>query len=160
MIRPATTRDAEQIATLYNFYVENTVVTFEETRVSASEMATRIATIMSAYPWLVLEKQGSIAGYAYAGLFDSRCAYRTSVESTIYLAHDQAGRGLGSKLYRALLDDLLVSDVHCAIGRIALPNEPSITLHEKFGFVNVGQLREIGRKFDRWIDVGYWELLF
>jgi phosphinothricin acetyltransferase len=159
MIRPATTDDVEQITTLYNHYVENTVITFEEDRLSATEMATRIAGVTETDLWLVSEQQGSITGYAYATPFDSRPAYRHAVETTVYLAPEHVGQGVGSKLYRALLDQLRVREFHCAIGRIALPNDASVALHEKFGFVKVAQLKDVGRKFDQWIDVGYWELL-
>ncbi len=160
MIRPATTGDAGEIAAFYNHYVENTVITFEEESISTAEMAARITLVTSTNPCLVSEEQGSITGYAYASPFDSRAAYRHSVETTVYLSPEHVGRGLGSKLYRALLDDLLGREIHCAIGRIALPNDPSVALHEKFGFVKVAELREIGRKLDQWVDVGYWELLF
>ncbi len=144
---------------LYNHYVENTVITFEEDRLSAAEMAVRITGIMETDLWLVSKQQGSIAGYAYAAPFDARPAYRHAVETTVYLAPRHVGRGVGSELYRALIDRLRDHEFHCAIGRIALPNDASVALHEKFGFVNVAQLQEIGRKFDQWIDVGYWELL-
>jgi len=96
MIRPATTGDAEQIAPLYNYYVENTTVTFEEEPLSASEIERRIIAVMKDNPWLVSEQRGSIAGYAYATPFDARCAYRNAVETTVYLAKDCIGQGLGS----------------------------------------------------------------
>jgi len=159
MIRPATIDDAEQIAVLYNYYVENTTVTFEEKCIPVSEIANRIVAVAADNSWLVSEQGGSIVGYAYATEFDDRAAYRHSVETTLYLANDQVGRGLGSELYSALIEDLRSRSRHCAVGRIALPNEASVALHEKLGFTNVAQLREVGRKFDQWIDVSYWQLM-
>lgn len=159
MIRPATTDDADQIAAIYNYYIENTIVTFEEECVPASEVAQRIAAVIPDSPWLVSEEQGSIVGYAYATPLEARASYRHSVEATIYLEKGRVGQGLGATLYSALVADLQERGRHCAIGRVALPNDASIALHEKLGFVKVAHLREIGYKFDRWIDVGYWELL-
>jgi len=159
MIRPATSGDAEQIAAIYNYYVENSTVTFEEEPLPAPEIERRIIDVSTNNPWLVSEQQDLITGYAYATPFDARGAYRNSVETTVYLTRDNIGQGLGSKLYAALIEDLRSRNRHCAVGKIALPNGASVALHEKFGFEKVAQLREIGFKFDQWIDVGYWELL-
>jgi len=159
MIRPATTDDAGQIASLYNYYVENTTVTFEEDPLPNSEVARRITTVMLNNLWLVSEQQGSIAGYACATPFDTRASYRHSVETTVYLAKDRVRQGLGTGLYAALIEELRNRGRHCAIGRITLPNDASIALHEKLGFAKAAQLNEIGYKLERWIDVSYWELL-
>ena len=88
-----------------------------------------------------------------------RSAYRRSVESTIYLDDDCAGQGLGTTLYSALLDILVDQQVHCVLAGIALPNPGSVALHEKLGFEKVAHLAEVGNKFDRWVDVGYWQRL-
>ncbi len=159
MIRNAKPDDAASIAAIYNPYVEATVITFEETPLSDSEMATRIAGVMKDYPWIVAEENGEVMGFAYANRFDARDAYRHAVETTVYVRMTRTGRGLGSRLYRALIEDLIARGYHCAVARIALPNDTSVALHEKFGFVKVAELREIGYKLDRWVDVGYWELL-
>jgi phosphinothricin acetyltransferase len=81
------------------------------------------------------------------------------VESTIYLRPDAAGRGLGTKLYSSLLAELRDRQLHVAIGGIALPNAASVALHEKLGFEKVAHFRQVGNKFDRWVDVGYWQLI-
>jgi phosphinothricin acetyltransferase len=160
LIRAATPADAAAIARIYNHYVEHSVVTFEEAAVGADEMARRLRTVFDAgLPWLVAELDGAVAGYAYADKWKMRSAYRHSVESTVYLAPQKTGGGLGSSLYRALLDTLRTARVHAVIGGIALPNDASIALHERLGFVKIGQFDQVGRKFDRWIDVGYWQLL-
>lgn len=160
-IRAATPADAAPIVAIYNYYIEETVVTFEEVPLSAAEMAQRIddVTRHAGYPWLVHESNGSVDGYAYASLWRSRSAYRYSVESTVYLRHDAIGRGIGTRLYRSLIDELRRLEVHSVIGGIALPNAPSVALHERLGFVKVGDFHEVGWKLGRWIDVGYWELI-
>ena len=158
-IRDATVDDAETIASIYNHYVLNTSISFEEAEVPAIEIAGRIADVHAAgLPWLVAEVDGAVAGYAYATKWRVRHAYRFSVESSVYLAPASAGKGIGSTLYRALLDRLRDGGYHLAIGGIALPNAASIALHEKLGFEKVAQFREVGFKFGSWTDVGYWQL--
>jgi L-amino acid N-acyltransferase YncA len=159
MIRPATAADAAAIAVIYNHYVLHTPVTFEEEAVSVEEMAGRIAEVLQSSGWFVDAEDGKILGYAYAGKWKSRCAYRYAVESTVYLDKHATGRGLGTKLYRVLLDDLRSRGLHCVIGGIALPNAASVALHEKLGFQKIGQFKEVGWKLGQWIDVGYWELI-
>ena len=158
-IRPATPDDAAAICAIYNHYVATSTISFEEEPVAASDMAQRIADVAAAgLPYLVAEEGGRLLGYAYATKWRARPAYRTSAESSIYLDAAVAGRGTGSALYRALLDALRTRDVHMVIGGIAQPNEASVALHEKLGFRKVAHFSEVGRKFGRWIDVGYWEL--
>ncbi len=158
MIRDVNLKDAKAIADIYNYYIENTIITFEENKVSVDEMALRIKSHSSNLPWVAYEEDENIYGYAYASEWKSRCAYKYSVESSIYLDHTKSGKGLGTKLYRELLNLAMKSDIHVIIGGIALPNEASIKLHEKLGFKKVGQFREVGYKFKKWIDVGYWQL--
>ncbi len=160
MIRPVRSTDAEALAEIYNHYVLNTVVSFEELPVAAQEMAARIDRIEAAgWPWLVAEsEQGAPAGYAYAGPWNVRCAYQHTVELTIYLAPGSTGAGLGARLYGRLFEALRDTPAHTAIGAIALPNPASVALHEKCGMTRVGQFSEVGFKFGRWIDVGYWQV--
>jgi phosphinothricin acetyltransferase len=158
VIRSATPGDGDAVAAIYNHYVANTIVTFEEELVSAEQMAGRIVSAHDqALPWLVLEEAGSIVGYAYSSPWKSRGAYRYTVEVTVYLAPGAAGRGLGTQLYAALFAQLRSTGIHTAIGGIALPNPASVALHEKFGMTKVAQFAEVGFKFGRWIDVGYWQ---
>ncbi|MET0855371.1 MAG: arsinothricin resistance N-acetyltransferase ArsN1 family B [Telluria sp.] len=159
-MRDARVDDAEAIASIYNHYVLTTSISFEETAVSAIDMAGRIADVQGAgLPWLVAEIDGAIAGYAYATKWRVRHAYRFSVESSVYLHHERAGQGVGSALYRVVLDRLRVGGYHLAIGGIALPNAASVALHEKMGFMKVAHFSEVGFKFGKWTDVGYWELV-
>mgnify|MGYP001812776637 CR=1 FL=1 len=158
MIRPAIAADAAAIAGIYNHYIAHTVVTFEEDPVSGGEIAARIGeTGEAGLPWLVAEEGGAVVGYAYASKWKGRCAYRYSVEVTVYLAPGSDGRGLGTSLYRELFDRLRQCGMHTAMGGISLPNPASVALHEKFGMEKVAHFREVGFKFDRWVDVGYWQ---
>jgi len=157
-IRPATAADAHAVAAIYNPHVLNTIVTFEEVPVPDVEMARRIDEISRQGTWLVHEIQGTVTGYAYAGPWKTRSAYRYTVESSIYVSDAYAGRGIGRRLYSALLDELRARGVHSVIGGIALPNEASVALHESLGFVKIGHFPAVGWKLARWIDVGYWVL--
>jgi L-amino acid N-acyltransferase YncA len=157
-VRPATSADVPGIAAIYNHYVTTTVITFEEEPVTAEEMSKRMAEVPRAgLPWLAVECAGQLAGYAYAAPWRSRSAYRFSVEITTYLASSYTRAGLGSALMEHLLTALRARNIHAIIGGVALPNEPSIRLLEKFGFQHVATFTEVGFKFDRWIDVGYWQ---
>lgn len=158
LYRECLPRDAQAICAIYNPYVAQTAVTFEEIAVSSRQMKRRIADVTRRFPWIVCEQNGALLGYAYAAAWKSRSAYRHSVETTIYLAAQATGQGIGTELYRLLVARLRALDVHCVVGGIALPNRASVALHEKLGFVKVGQFQQIGLKFGQWIDVGYWQL--
>jgi L-amino acid N-acyltransferase YncA len=158
IIRKVKQIDAEDITAIYNYYIENTIITFEEEPITVEEMASRIESISSHYPYLVCEENGKVIGYAYATQWKARSAYRFSAEDTIYLDHRETGKGVGSKLFSAFLDELKKTNLHSVVGGIALPNDASFSLHEKYGFKKVAQFEEIGFKFGKWIDVGYWEL--
>ena len=157
-LRTATSADAAAIAGIYNWYVANTVITFEVDPLPATEMAQRMATVLAAHEWLVLERGSELLGYAYAGRFHTRAAYRHTTESTIYLRHGLGGQGLGTLLYGELLRRIFARGYRQVIGGIALPNDASVRLHEKLGFAKVGHLLRVGWKHGRWIDVGYWQL--
>jgi L-amino acid N-acyltransferase YncA len=159
MIRAATNDDAAQMAALYNHFVISTIVSFECEPLTPDQMAERLAKVRRTSRCLVDEERGAIRGYAYASPWHERAAYSATVETTVYVAAEHLERGIGSALYRALLDDLSIRDVHTAIGIIALPNPRSVALHERFGFEKAGELSAVGRKFDRWIDVGFWQLM-
>ena len=157
-IRAATLADAAGVAEIYNWYIANTVVTFELDPVPASEIAQRMEAVLAAHDWLVLERGSELLGYAYAGRFHARAAYLPTTESTIYLRDGLGGQGLGTTLYAELVRRIFARGYRHLIGGIALPNEGSVRLHEKLGFVKVGHFLRVGCKFERWIDVGYWQL--
>lgn len=159
VIRLAAQADSKSIVAIYNHYILNSTITFEEEPITSGEMFDRINSAFEAQlPWLVAEHEGEILGYAYASQWKGRCAYRYSVESTIYLHEAKKSKGLGSMLYTALLSELRAKDIHVVLGGIALPNQASIGLHEKMGFEKVAHFKEVGHKFNKWVDVGYWQL--
>lgn len=158
VIRPATVADAAAVAAVYNHYVRETTVTFEEEEVSPPEIARRIQEVGSAsLPWLVAERDAQIVGYAYATRWHSRSAYRFSAEITVYVDASHKRVGVGSRLYDRLFPILRTRGIHAVLAGIALPNEPSVALHERFGLSKVAHLEEVGFKFNEWVDVGYWQ---
>jgi len=159
MIRSAIPADGAAMADIYNHYILNSAITFEEECISTEQMQERLGRVQRHHPWLVYEDNGSIVGYAYASNWKSRRSYRRSVESTVYLHKDKMGKGFGTHLYAGLIELLRLAGFHAVIGGIALPNEGSVGLHEKLGFTKVAHFKEVGWKFERWIDVGYWELM-
>ena len=160
VIRDATAADAHGVSRIYNHYIAHTTVTFEVDPVTAEEMSGRIQETRTAgLPFLVAAAGADIQGFAYASRWKGRCAYRYSAEVTVYVRENRNGRGLGAALYGSLLPRLRAQGLHALLGGIALPNAASVALHEKFGFVKVAHMREVGRKFDQWVDVGYWQLL-
>jgi len=158
-IRPATSADAARIVAIYNRYIIDTTISFEEQPVQEAEMAGRIRDVVDAgLPWLVALHEGELVGYAYATTWRARPAYRFSVESTVYLADGASGRGWGALLYGRLIDRLRAAGVRTVIAGIAQPNARSVALHERLGFRKVAHFADVGYKFERWVDVGYWQL--
>ena len=156
MIRIVTPPDALAIAEIYNYYILNTIITFEMEVVTPEEIAARMEKYLSVGPYLVYEVHGDVVGYAYLSNFRERKAYENTVESTIYLKNGSGGQGIGFQLYSELLAQAALK-YHTVIAGISLPNGASVRLHEKCGFRKVGHFAEVGRKFDRWIDVGFWQ---
>jgi L-amino acid N-acyltransferase YncA len=156
-VRSANVADAQAICNIYNYYVTNTTISFEELEVKAPEMSRRIISVSETFPWLVIENAGIVEGYAYATKWRERSAYRFSVEVSVYLSPLAIGRGCGASLYGALFEQLSKLGVHVLIAGIALPNEKSIKLHEKMGFVKVAHFSEVGFKNNQWVDVAYWQ---
>ncbi|HEU4521105.1 MAG TPA: arsinothricin resistance N-acetyltransferase ArsN1 family B [Thermoanaerobaculia bacterium] len=158
ILRAATLSDAPAIAAIYNHYIRETIVTFEEKPVSGADFKRRIDEVFAAsFPWLVAADGAGIAGYAYATPWKPRSGYRYSAEVTVYLAPDRGRRGVGTLLYSELFRLLEERGTHAVMGGIALPNQASIALHEKFGMRKVAHFEAVGFKFGRWIDVGYWQ---
>ncbi|MCX7787265.1 MAG: GNAT family N-acetyltransferase [Spirochaetes bacterium] len=156
-IRRVRLEDAPKICSIYNHYVTHSVCTFEEEPVSVSEMEKRIREVLSSYPWLVWEDAGEILGYTYSSRWKSRSAYRYSTELSVYVRNGYHGQGIGKTLMASLLDELQRQGFHAVIGGIVLPNERSVRLHERFGFQKVAHFSEVGFKFGKWLDVGYWQ---
>ena len=158
-IRSVKLTDAEKIAEIYNYYILNTHHTFEIEPLSAEEMKRRVGEVSGEYPYLVAETDGEIQGYIYAAQFRLREAYKHSVEVSIYVRNQAKQKGIGSELYKRLLEELKETDIHTIIAGISQPNEASVKFHEKLGFEKVGHFREVGYKLGRWVDVGFWEML-
>jgi phosphinothricin acetyltransferase len=157
-IRAAAVSDAALVANIYNHYVKETVITFEEEPVATAEMVRRIEEATSAsLPWLVAKQGHMVVGYACATPWKNRSAYRFSTEITVYLAPAHTRRGIGTQLYAELFSVLRANGIHAVMGCIALPNDASIALHEKLGLKKVAHFHQVGFKFDRWVDVGYWQ---
>jgi L-amino acid N-acyltransferase YncA len=156
MIREATSSDASAITAIYNYYILNTTITFELYPITRGETIKRMEKYKEVGPYLVFEEDGEVIGYAYVARFRERRAYEHSVESSIYLKNGCGGKGLGTRLYSELLSQVSIQR-HTIIGGIALPNEASVRLHEKCGFRKVAHFSEVGWKFEKWIDVGFWQ---
>ena len=148
-------RDGAACAAIYAPYVEGSVVSFEEVAPDAQEMARRID---AAHEWLVLERDGAVAGYAYGGVHRTRAAYRRTTEVALYVDAAHHRTGAGRALYLDLFDRLRERGFHLALAGVTLPNPASVALHEALGFRHVGTYHEIGFKAGAWHDVGWWEL--
>jgi phosphinothricin acetyltransferase len=147
------------MAAIYNHYIEKTIVTFEKEPISSLEMLKRMDKVMVDHPWIVVESEDQVFGYAYTSWWNKRAAYNKSIEISIYLNHKSVGHGLGKLMYSHLIQDAKNKGYHSIIGGISLPNRASVKLHESFGFKKAALYKEVGYKFDKWIDVGYWQLL-
>jgi phosphinothricin acetyltransferase len=159
-IRKATLDDAHAICNIYNYYIENTAATFETISISEIEMQQRMEEVVNTgYSFYVGEINNKIIGYYYTHRWKERCAYATTVEESIYLDRDETGKGYGTQLFEHLLKHIDKRKFHVLIGGICIPNDNSVRLHEKFGFKQISHMKEIGRKFDKWRDVGYWQLI-
>ncbi len=159
LIRDPIANDLEPLTALYNHYIRETAITFDLDPV----------TVEDRQPWfdkytsggrnrmLVAELFGRVVGYASSGEFRPRRAYDTTIETSVYLAPDATGKGIGRQLYSALFAALEEEDVHRAIAGITLPNDASVAIHTAFGFKLVGVMTECGYKFGRYHDVGWYE---
>ncbi|AXR05284.1 GNAT family N-acetyltransferase [Salinimonas sediminis] len=157
-VRAVTPEDTAAITAIYNHYIQTSLATFEEQPVTTEDMAQRIATCSAnGYPWLVAVSQGVITGYAYAGVWKARSAYRFTSEITVYLHPQYYRTGNGTALYSALFEALRATPVRTVIAVITLPNEASVALHEKFAMHKVAHFAQVGFKFNQWQDVGYWQ---
>ena len=159
-IRSAVASDAAAIAEIYNHYVRTSTATFDTEEKSAEDRAAWLADHADRYPVVVAESpDGTIVGWGSLSPWGTRCAYRLSVEISAYIAPDNIAQGLGSAISRVLIDEARRLGHHAIVSQIVSENGPSLKMAERLGFRNVGTLREIGRKFDRWLDVVLMELV-
>lgn len=157
IIRDATAADASGCAAIYAPYVEETTVSFEEEPPTATAMADRIAAAQERHAWLVAEREGQLLGYAYAGTFRTRSAYRHTCEVSVYVEREGRGSGVGTALYAALLARMRGAGIRQVVGAATMPNEASERLHRALGFEVVGTLREVGFKHGQWCDVRWFQ---
>jgi phosphinothricin acetyltransferase len=157
IITAAAPDDAPAIARIYAHHVLHGAATFEIEPPDAAEIAARMRRVAEAgLPWLVArDAEGTVLGYAYAGPFHARAAYRHTAEDTIYIRHDRLGQGLGRALLSALLEACEGTGLRQMMALIAASEAASLALHAKAGFVEVGRLKSVGRKHGKWIDVVY-----
>ena len=159
-IRNARRSDLPRLLEIYNHYIELTHITFDTEPLTLEERRRWFSAFKDAGPHvlLVAESEGVVAGYASSRAFRARSAYARSVETSVYLAAEATGVGLGTTLYNGLLKSLEAEQsVHRAYGGIAIPNRASIALHERLGFKQVARFSEVGYKFDRYWDVVWFE---
>lgn len=159
MIREVKLSDAKAIVDIYNYYILNTNITFEEKQLTVDDMEERIIEKTAKHPWIVYERNGQVIGYAYLSGWHSRSAYRYSNEASIYLDRNEKGHGIGKELFSKLLEISKGYGVHTIVSGITIPNKESISLHEKFGFKKIADFEEIGFKNNKWLNVGYWQKL-
>jgi phosphinothricin acetyltransferase len=155
LVRDATEDDAGACAAIYAPYVTDTAVTFEYEAPPPAEMARRIAAARRTHAWLVLEEEGRVVGYAYAGPFKARAAYRWSCEVSVYLEAGRRRSGSGRLLYEALFARLAERGFRTLVAVMTLPNDASEGLHRAMGFEPVGTFRRVGWKHGQWRDVAY-----
>ena len=152
-LRPVKLSDAKAIVEIYNHYINETAITFETEPITTEEMASRIKSISAHFPYFVYEKDGKILGYCYAHLWKERAAYAHTLETTIYLHKDATHQGIGSLMVSHLIDLCRTQGFHALIACITEGNEASVRMHEKLGFKQVSEYKEVGRKFGRWLGV-------
>jgi L-amino acid N-acyltransferase YncA len=157
LIRVAEERDARAIAEIYAPAITDAVISFELMPPDAHEMLRRIVGIQRQYPWIVYEESKTVLGYVYASVHNERAAYRWSVDVTAYIRRDAHRRGIGRALYTALFEILVLQGYRTACAGVTLPNTASVQMHTAMGFKEVGVYHDVGYKFGKWHDVGWYE---
>lgn len=149
--------DAAAILDIYRYYIENTVVTFEVETPALHDFEKRVESISSVYPYIICRKQGALLAYAYSGRQMERAAYKWNATASIYVDRNYVGRGLGTVLYRVLIDILRLQNVHNLYAGVTSTNPASEKLHLKLGFRKLGVYSGTGFKFGKWHDVTWFE---
>ena len=159
MIRLLIDNDVRQVYDIYMPYIENTVITFEKEKPSFEAFYQRVLNIKKNYPYLVYEEDGKILGYAYASRFRDRKAFDNTCELSIYLIDKAKGKGIGKKLLSKMLEYLRLQNINSVVSCITVPNLASNHLHESMGFTLCGYFHNSGIKFDKLLDVKFYELI-
>ncbi|MFN6466456.1 MAG: N-acetyltransferase family protein [Nostoc sp. DedVER02] len=158
VIRLVNENDVLQMLAIYEPIVRETAISFEVEPPTQTEFQQRIKSYQQQMPWLVCEINQEVVGYAYARPYHTRTAYQWSVESSVYVSANYRRKGIAKALYTSLFKLLRLQGFYNVVAAIALPNQPSVAVHEAVGFATVGVLCRVGYKFSRWHDVGYWQL--
>ena len=158
-VRPATLDDAAAIVAIYNNEVERHVSTLDLVPRTLDDQRTWLAQRSGAFSAVVAELDGAVVGFASLSPYKERAAYRTTVEDSIYVSRDHPRRGIGRALMEHIIDVARDSGFHTVIARIEASGTASRALHEACGFELVGIEREVGRKFNRWLDVAVMQLI-
>jgi L-amino acid N-acyltransferase YncA len=156
-VRLATADDLAGVAAIYDEQVRTGISTFDLEPPPASYWQHRLDSRETGDHFLVADLDGEVVGFAYSSSYRPRPAYRLTRETSVYLAEQARGRGLGRRLYDDLLARLTADGIHVALALVALPNPASVALHEACGFEHLGTMREVGWKFDRWIDTAWYQ---
>jgi phosphinothricin acetyltransferase len=154
-IRLATEDDLAEVSEIVNYYIENAVFNFRTQPQGIDEWRNDWRRLHTRYPWLVATDD-RVVGVAYAAPWNDRAAYQWTVEATVYVDTSRQRRGVGDALYTELLGRLRSQGFRSVVAVIALPNDPSVRLHEQHGFTRVGGLVDAGYKLGAWHDVGFW----
>lgn len=158
-LRPATVSDLPSISAIYGHAVRESVATFDIEDPPLDYWRAKVTSGDRGDHLVVVEDAAAVVGFAYSTAFRPRPAYAQTRETSIYLAPEALGRGLGRLTYAHLLSLLRMDGMHCAVAVIAQPNPASTALHESLGYQLIGTLREVGRKFGRWVDTSWYQLL-
>jgi len=158
-VRDATVADLPSAAAIYDEQVRAGISTFDLEPPGLGYWEHRLSSTEPGDHFLVAEADGEVVGFAYASTYRPRPGYRLTRETSVYLAEEARGRGLGRALYDELVARLRADGMHVALALVALPNPASVALHEACGFEHLGTMREVGRKFDRWLDTAWYQLL-
>lgn len=158
MIRNARPEDAGAMTDIYNFYIRESVATFDTDPLPTTTMSRHIASASEGYPCLICEEEGQVAGFCYAHPWKEKAAYRHTLETTVYLHPEHTGKGLGRQLMERLIETCRTNGFHVLIACITGGNEASITLHQSLGFKQVSRFEKVGLKFGRQLDVVDFEL--
>jgi L-amino acid N-acyltransferase YncA len=158
LIRAAKPEDAAAITAIYAPIVQGSTISFELQPPTVDEMQARISKTLQRLPWLVsTNAQGELTGYVYASPHRERAAYQWAVDVSAYVHSSARGTGVGKRLYQALFTELAALGYCQAFAGIALPNVPSVALHESLGFEHLGTYRNVGYKLGAWHNVGWWQ---
>lgn len=158
MIRPTRIEDLEAIKEIYNYYIENSVITFDQEPWTMEDAIHKMEILEQGdYPFICCYDKGELVGYYYLSSWNFRSAYSTTAEVTIYIKPDKIGQGYGKKMMRHMMEESQRRGFHSLIAAITIPNDASIALHEQFGFKEVSLFREVGYKAGIWCDVGHWQ---